>query len=143
MATYTTWLPVEPGADVWDLIAAPHQQLRALHASFAAAGLDGALLERCRARITGLVTGGPSDPGDAPTSEAERVAVDFAEQFVLDPRGLTDAQVGDLHRVFPAPQLAALTTAVATFDAVSRVQAVLADPSGTPASIAVPFEQED
>jgi hypothetical protein len=37
----------------------------------------------------------------------------------------------------------ALTTAVATFDAVARVQAVLADPRGTPASIAVPFEQED
>jgi alkylhydroperoxidase family enzyme len=141
-APFTTWLPVEAGAEVWDLVPAPHRQLRELQSSLVRAGLDQALLERCRARIEALVGGGPMTT-EGPLSDAERAALGFAEQFVLDPRGVTDGQAEELHRLFPDPQLAALTTAVATFDAVARVTAVLADPAGTPARVGVPLDEED
>ena len=140
-APFTTWLPVEAGAEVWDLVPAPHRQLRDLQSSLVRAGLDPVLLERCRARIDALV-GGAGVTTYGPMSDAERAAVGFAEQFVLDPRGVTDAQAEELHRLFPDPQLAALTTAVATFDAVARVTAVLADPAGTPARVDVPLDEE-
>jgi len=48
---------------------------------------------------------------------------------------VTDEQAAALHRVCTPGQLAALTTAVATFDALARVRAVLASAGGTPASI--------
>ena len=142
-APYTTWLPVDAGADMWELVPAPHEQLRNLQFSFVRAGLDPALLDACRARIDALVGGASEVSADRSMSDARRAAVGFAEQFVLDPRGVTDAQAAELHRLFPAPQLAALTTAVATLDAVARVKAVLADPAGTPASVDVPFGGED
>jgi hypothetical protein len=142
-APYTTWLPVDAGTDVWDLVPAPHQYLRELHASLVRAGLDPALLEACRTRIDALVGCEARVSSDGSMSDATRAAVGFAEQFVLDPRGVTDAQADELHRLFPAPQLAALTTAVATFDAVARVKAVLADPAGTPASVDVLLDEED
>jgi alkylhydroperoxidase family enzyme len=143
-APYTTWLPVDAGADVWDLLPAPHQQLRALQASFVRAGLDPGLLESCRTHMDALVGGRPSPVTvNGSMSDVERAAVGFAEQFVLDPRGVTDAQTDELHRLFPAQQLAALTTAVATFDAMARVKAVLADPAGTPASVDLPLVEED
>jgi hypothetical protein len=136
---FTTWLPVPPGTDVWDLLPAPSEHLHALHAELAQADLEPSMLERCRARMEALVRGeGDPTAGEA-TSDAERAAIGFAEQFVLDPRGVTDAQAEELHRLFTPPQLAALTTAVATFDAVARVRAVLADPAGVPATIAVPL----
>jgi alkylhydroperoxidase family enzyme len=142
-ASYTTWLPVDAGADVWDLVPVPHQHLQELHASLVRAGLDPTLLEACRTRIDALVGGVSTGTAHGSMSDSERAAVGFAEQFVLDPRGVTHAQAAELHRLFPAPQLAALTTAVATLDAVARVKAVLADPAGTPASVDVPFGGED
>ena len=142
-APYTTWLPVDAGAGVWDLVPAPHQQLLDLHASLVRSGLDPSLLDACWTRIDVLVGGAPDVTTDPSMSDAERAAVGFAEQFVRDPRGVTDAQAEDLHRLFPAAQLAALTTAVATFDAVARVKAVLADPAGTTASIDLSLDQED
>ena len=142
-APYTTWLPVDAGADMWELVPAPHEQLRNLQFSFVRAGLDPALLDACRARIDALVGGAPDVTTDPSLSDAERAAVGFAEQFVLDPRGVTDAQAEELHRLFADSQLAALTTAVATFDAVARVKTVLADPGGTAASIDLSVDEEN
>ena len=141
-APYTTWLPVDAGAGVWDLVPAPHQQLLDLHASLVRSGLDPSLLDACWTRIDVLVGGAPDVTTDPSMSDAERAAVGFAEQFVLDPRGVSDAQAEELHRLFADSQLAALTTAVATFDAVARVTAVLADPAGTPARVDVPLDEE-
>ena len=142
-APYTTWLPVDAGADMWELVPAPHEQLRNLQFSFVRAGHDPVLLDACRARIDALVGGASEVSADGSMSDARRAAVGFAEQFVLDPRGVTDAQAAELHRLFPAPQLAALTTAVATFDALARVKTVLADPGGTAASIDLSLDEED
>jgi len=100
------------------------------------AGVDPTLLERCRARAEAIIGGRTTDDPDA-SSEADRAAVAFAEQYVIDPHGVTDAQAEELHRLFTPPQLAALTTALATFDALARVRTVLVSRSGTPASIDV------
>ena len=133
---YATWLPVEAGTDVWDLIPEAGAALRALCASLFDAGVDAALLERCRARAESLVTGRGGGDDDA-VDDATAAALGFVEQYVLDPHGVTDAQALALHGFFSDEQLAALTTAVATFDALARVGAVLGAASGTPASIAV------
>jgi hypothetical protein len=131
---YTTWLPVETESGVWDLVPGAAEALRALYASLWASGVDAALLERCRARAEAVIEGRASDePGTL--SDADRAALAFAEQYVLDPHGVTDAQTEELHRFFTAPQLAALTTALATFDALARMRTVLGSRSGTPASI--------
>jgi alkylhydroperoxidase family enzyme len=156
-APFATWLPVEAGRDVWDLVPGAHEHLRALYASLWEAGVDPALLELCRIRIATLVGSETDlqvrdpraglDPEKVaaltswPTSdrftEGDRAALAFAEQYVLDAHGVTDAQTEELHRLFTPPQLAALTTAIATFDALARVRTILADPSGAAASVGV------
>jgi hypothetical protein len=134
--TFTTWLPVDAEADVLDLVPGAAEALRALYASLWTAGVDPALVERCRARTNAVVEGRTRDES-ATLGEADRAALAFTEQYVLDPHGVTDAQAEELHRFFTAPQLAALTTALATFDALARVRTVLGSRSGTPASIDV------
>ena len=131
---YATWLPVEPGADVWDLVPGARDALRALYSSLWHAGVDGELLERCRRRVDALIAGLPTDD-DAGRPEPERAALGFAEQYVIDPHGVTDAQAETLHRLFTPEELAALTTALATFDALARVRAVLGAVPGVPATI--------
>ena len=133
---YATWLPLEPGADVWDLVPGARDALRALYASLWQAGLDGALLERCRRRAEALIAGLPAED-DAGCSEREHAALGFVEQYVIDPHGVTDGQAEALHRLFTPEELAALTTALATFDALARVRTVLGAVAGTPASIEI------
>jgi len=132
--SFATWLPVEPGSDVWDLVPDAAAALRALYRSLWTAGVDPGVLDACRARVDAVVGGTPRlDPED--TGAAVQAAVAFAEQYALDPHGVTDADAAALHTVFTPEQLAALTTALATFDALARVRAVLRSPAGTAASI--------
>jgi alkylhydroperoxidase family enzyme len=58
-------------------------------------------------------------------SAAERAAIDFAEQYVIDPHQLTDAHFDALHDEFDEPALATLTLAVAMFDALVRIRLAL------------------
>jgi hypothetical protein len=150
----TTWLPAaaEAGtatADLLELLPAGAEELRALYTGLWEAGVDPVTLELCRRRMSMLITPGadpgPPDPravaaglddellsavADWPTSDrydaARRAAIGYAEQYVLDPHGFTDAGAAAMHRHFTPEQLATLTTAVATFDALSRVRALLA-----------------
>ena len=167
-----TWLPEladgDTGLDrVFGLRPDLYDAFRAFYALFWTDQLlDPIVLELCRLRVAQLlgcateqqvryapsrdagltesqIAALPRWPDDTRFSEAQRAALAFAEQFVLDPRGVTDAQAAELHRLFPAPQLAALTTAVATFDALARVKTVLADPGGTAASIDLSLDEED
>jgi len=129
---FATWLPVGPDpaepVDVFALLPAGEEQLRHLLRSVWNADVDRATLERCRDRIDALITGTARPPArDRPTT-AQRAAADFAEQFVLDPHGCTDEQMHALQDHFTPPQLATLTTAIAVFDALARVRAVLARP---------------
>jgi alkylhydroperoxidase family enzyme len=132
LGEFPTWLPVGSAAaepvDVFGLLPAGEEQLRHLAASLWSADVDRATLELCRDRIDALIAGTARPPAtDRPTA-AQRAAADFAEQFVLDPHGCTDEQMHALQEHFTPGQLATLTTAIAVFDALARVRAVLARP---------------
>jgi alkylhydroperoxidase family enzyme len=73
----------------------------------------------------------PRWPSSPAFTEAERAAIEYAEQYVMDPHGLTDDHFGALHRHFDEPALATLSLAVAMFDALTRFRLALGvDPVG-------------
>ena len=86
-------------------------------------GLDPGLLELCGARIEQMIE------GEAlvafPQDDRERVVLAFTEQYVLDAHGVTDELCAELNVHLSPPELAALTTAIATFEALARSRAVL------------------
>jgi hypothetical protein len=125
---FPTWLPAPAEGSLALLPAGADALLDELYAQLWDRGVDHATLDLCRTRIITMVTGRPSDPAPQPATDAQRAAVGFAEQFVLDPHGCTDEQMRTLQEHFTGPQLATLTTAVAVFDALARVRAVLAVP---------------
>ncbi len=106
------------------------------------------LLELCRLRIAQLVgatrelearTPAATEAGldDAkiaelrqwPTSPrydaTERACLAFAESYVIDAHSVTDEQCAELNRHLSPPELAARTTGIAAFDAMSRFQVAL------------------
>ncbi len=139
-------------ADLLALLPAGYEQLRALYDRLWDAGVDAVTLELCRLRMSTLIGGasgaGPRHPRavaagldddlvralpEWPTSPrfsaAQRAALAFAEQYVMDPHQFTDDDAARMHEHFTPEQLATLTTAVATFDALARVRAVLSTDS--------------
>jgi hypothetical protein len=132
LEAFPTWLPRaaegEQPVDVFARLPAGASELERLYAQLWDRGVDDATLELCRTRITTMVTGTLIGPAPQPESDAQRAALGFAEQFVLDPHGCTDEQMRALQTYFTGPQLATLTTAVSVFDALARVRAVLAVP---------------
>lgn len=124
-------------------------ELAALYAELWDAGVDAVTLELCRLRMASLigstadlaarepraVAAGltedvvdalPSWPSSERFTDAQRAALGFAEQYVIDAHGFTDDDMARMHEHFTDPQLAALTTACATFDALARARTVLA-----------------
>ena len=132
LAAFPTWLPIAPDpttpVDVFALLPAGATDLDRLYTQLWQSGLGHATLELCRARITTMICGRVAAPAPDPETDAQRAALGFAEQFVLDPHGCTDEQMDALQRFFSGPQLATLTSAVAVFDALARVRAVLSLP---------------
>lgn len=86
-------------------------------------GLDPGLLELCATRIEQMIGGEPSSA--SPQDGRESVVLAFTEQYVLDAHGVTDELCAELNAHLSAPELAALTTAIATFEALARSRAVL------------------
>jgi len=86
-------------------------------------GLDPELLELCAARIE-LMIGGEAS-ARAPQDDRERVVLAFAEQYVLDAHGVTDELCAELNAHLSPPELAALTTAIATLEALARSRVAL------------------
>jgi alkylhydroperoxidase family enzyme len=134
--TFATWLPVDPGTEVVDLLGGAGDALRALYASLWEAGVDPAVLASCQAAIEATI-GTRAHPPAGDLDAAARAAVMFSEQYVVDAHGVTDAQAAALHEHFTDEQLAVLTTAIATFDAIARVRAVLAAGGGSPVTFTV------
>lgn len=130
MGARTTWLPgfeSAQGAGVLDLRPAARARLAELEAAlWDPDRLDPAITALVRDRVGQLVGVGDGrvDPGVA-RSPREEAALGFAEQYVLDPSGVTDEQCRRLGELFTEPELTALTFAVAVYDALARVEAVL------------------
>jgi alkylhydroperoxidase family enzyme len=89
----------------------------------------------CRAELaerdTGAVAAGltedlvaelPAYPTSDRFSPAQRIAVAVAEQYVIDPHGLTDAQFTELRERWGPDGVAGVILAVATFDARCRLR---------------------
>ena len=134
--TFATWLPVDAGTEVCDLLGGAGEALRALYASLWEAGIDPGVLSACQEAIEATLGARPRAASKT-AGAATAAAVMFAEQYVVDAHGVTDAQAAGLHEHFTDAQLAALTTAIATFDALARVRAVLAAEGGTPITFTV------
>jgi alkylhydroperoxidase family enzyme len=126
-----TWLEGLDSArpdDVLALRPAAAHRMRELEAAlWENDRLDSAIVELVRSRVGQLLglPGAWSVP-DVDRSPREKAAVDFAEQYVLDPSGVTDDQTAELNRLFTEPELTALTFSIAVFDAIGRAHLVLA-----------------
>ena len=86
-------------------------------------GLDPGLLELCAARIDQMIGGGAL--AASPQDDRERIVLAFTEQYVLDAHGVTDELCAELNTHLSPPELAALTTAIATFEALARSRVAL------------------
>jgi alkylhydroperoxidase family enzyme len=60
-------------------------------------------------------------------SAAQRAALGYAEQFVLDPHGVDDAMRAELREHFTDAECVALTEAFALFDGFARIRRILGD----------------
>jgi len=149
-----TWLPerasgATPLDRVFGLRPEAYARFREMYAGlWDAAVIDPAVVELCRLRIATIlgcdaerairytdateagltedrITALPRWPNDPAFTTAERSAIEFAEQYVIDPHGLTDDHFAALHREFDEPALATLTLAVAMFDALTRMRLAL------------------
>jgi hypothetical protein len=82
--------------------------------------LDAALRDRCRRRIaelTGHAIAGASRPGDP----REAAVLAFVEQVVLDPHGVSDAQVAALRAHLSPRAVAALAQGIALWEGRARL----------------------
>jgi hypothetical protein len=146
------WLPAAAsGGTALDRVLGLCPELRADYRAFRAlccAAVDPDVLELCRLRVIRLV-GGDEDASlrdepvagatlDAPKLAAlsawptsslftpcERACLEFAEQFVMDPHGVSEAQAAAVSAHLGAPGLVALTEALALFEGFARVGAML------------------
>jgi hypothetical protein len=148
-----TWLP-DTGAGggglrgVFGLVPSGFAAFRELHARvFDTGAVAPRTLDLCRRRVTMLLGVEPGDdlPGPPPGAGAtdaqvaalrhwptaacfagdERACLAFAEQYLLDPHGFSDADVAAMEARLGAPGVAALVLAVAVFEATARFRAAL------------------
>jgi AhpD family alkylhydroperoxidase len=149
-----TWLPTEAEGEtaldrVFGLTPAAYAAYLEVDAAlWDADRVDPTLVELCRLRIAqlvgcdaeldvrhdearaaGLTEAKVADLRSWPTSEqyteTDRAVLNFAEKFVIDASSVDDADCAALRAHLADPEIAALTTAVAVFDAMARFQVAL------------------
>ena len=149
-----SWLPESaPGATpldrVFGLTPVAYERFRALYAMlWDGVAIDPGTLELCRLRIATLLGakgercvrwGSAHDAGcteeqvnalphwpESPLfTEMQRLCLQFAEMYVLDPHSVRDEDFVDLRDRLDAPAIATLTLAVAVFDALARFRLAL------------------
>jgi alkylhydroperoxidase family enzyme len=149
-----TWLPDVAAGDtpldrVFGLRPDAYDRFRELYGGlWDPAVIDPRVLELCRLRI-GTILGSDAEravrfadgraagvtetevaalphwPSTPAFRDAERAAVAFAEQYVMDPHELTDDHFAALHAHFDESAIATLCLAVAMFDALTRFRLAL------------------
>jgi alkylhydroperoxidase family enzyme len=149
-----TWLPETAPGDtpldrVFGLRPDLYEPFRAFYAVFWADHLlDPVVLELCRLRVAQLlgcdseqrvryapardaglteeqVAGLPTWPQAPSFTDAQRAALAFAEQFVLDPHGIDDELRDTVIDHLTLPGLVALCEALALFDGFCRFRIIL------------------
>jgi hypothetical protein len=114
-----------------------HARLVELESALWEGSIDSRLLRLVRTRTAQLV-GDEVDPADAAYAELARrwtsapelddrarTVMRWAEQFVIDPHGITDADAAALVEALDARRCAELTTAVAVFEGLARTRVAL------------------
>lgn len=71
-------------------------------------------------------------PTAAGFTEAQRAALAFAEQFVIDSHGIDQAMRDGLEEHFTLPEVVALTEALVVFDGFTRFRLLLTDDTAEP-----------
>ena len=122
-----TWLRTDAsGVDaVFGLRPNAYTRFRELYDGLWDGGVDAVTLDACRDRIVALLLCAPDPTATRDLSRAQRAAVDYAEQYALDPHGLRDEDFVALHDYYDDAQLATVTLAVAMFDALARFSTAL------------------
>jgi hypothetical protein len=124
-------MPDEPTFDA-RLAARPDLAgpLADLVAALRAGPLEPELLDDCerlvRHRI-GVSGGAPPDVGAADLDPRRRAVLLMAEQFVMDPHGIDDAMRDAVLDHCTLAELSTLVQALAVFDALARMEAVLGE----------------
>ncbi len=164
MSTPSSWLPDRgPGDTDFERVFALHPDLydplRDFYSLFwTKALLDPVLLELCRLRVAQLlgteselriryrtaldagvdetlVAALPSWPTSPAFTEAQRAALTFAEQWVVDPHGIDSALRDQVADHVGIPGLVALCEALALFEGFDRFRAILGIPAPTEVTV--------
>ena len=148
------WLPPADGRTPLDRIFGLCPELYARYRDFAgrlwwSRAVDPVLLELCRLRVAallgcdaelavryaparaagldeakiGALSTWPTHPAYSPR---ERACLGFAEQFVVDPHGISDEAAAAVTAHLTAPEMVAFTEALAVFDGFARFRLLLA-----------------
>jgi len=132
----TTWLPevtVAEGQTEFDAVFGLRPDLFDAYRDFESVFwthelLDAEILDACRARCAQVLRaeGAPAPPieSDDPTS-ALAACLELAEQFVLDPHGVTEAMRDAVVAHVGDAGLVALVEALAVFDGFTRFRTIL------------------
>ena len=124
-----TWLPEPEGAMTFDAVFSlcpdAHERFGELYDALWTGGIDASTLDVCRDRIEARVRCEPHLLDESALAPAARTAVRFAEQYALDPHGLTDRDFELLHEHYSDAQIASLVLAAAMFDARARFSVAL------------------
>jgi hypothetical protein len=121
-----TWLRADVEGDaVFALRPNAHDRFQALYDGLWNGGVDSLTLDACRDRIRALLRYEADPTAALDLTAAQRAAVDYAEQYALDPHGIRDEDFVALHDYYDDAQLATLTLAVAMFDARARFDVAL------------------
>ena len=145
-----TWLPeTGPGGTDFDRTLGLRPELRADLAAFErllweSGSVDPTLLELCRLRIAQLLgwepevrRRGPADIAESKRAALEtwrrsgaftpieRACLELAEGFVLDPHGVSEADVGAVAAHLEPAAVVLLVEALAFFDGFTRFRAIL------------------
>jgi alkylhydroperoxidase family enzyme len=130
--TSMSWLPGHTSDSLEMVLSLRPEAAARAHeleaALYAGDRLDSTIVALVRDRVNHLLgVGGATSEwrATATTTDRERAALAFAEQYVLDPSGITDRDAVALNTLFTEPELTTLTFAVAVYDAMGRVRLVL------------------
>ena len=88
--------------------------------------VDPDVLDLCRLRVAQLLRCAPPVP-EGTRTDAQQAAIDFAEQFVIDPHGVDQAMRDRLAAHFSQAEIVALTEALAVFDGFTRFRLALCE----------------
>jgi alkylhydroperoxidase family enzyme len=123
-----TWLPSSATTfdEVFALCPDAHERFGELYDALWTGGVYAPIIDACRDRINARVRCEPDPVDEQALSAAGRTAVRFAEQYALDPHGLTDRDFELLHEHFTDEQIATIVLAAAMFDARARFSVAMA-----------------